>query len=94
MQNSKPRNLGKTSLRARRRNSDPMRAYDELPHPLRHWLAQAALPWSPTSAKRLWHRARAQGGSVDAALHSLTQAETQTLARDRYATPPQINRSI
>ena len=38
-----------TSLR-RRRRSCPITQYDRLPPELRHWLAQAALPWSPVSA--------------------------------------------
>ncbi|MEC9104487.1 MAG: DUF6525 family protein, partial [Pseudomonadota bacterium] len=36
-----------TTLRRRRRPADPMQAYDALPRPLRAWMAQAALPWSP-----------------------------------------------
>ncbi len=70
-----------------------MQAYDALPRPLRSWLAQAALPWSPASAKRVWTRARAKGVSVEATLQSLTQAEMRTLARDSHATSNQINRS-
>lgn len=35
-----------TSLR-RRRRSDPMRDFDALPPPLRNWMRQAALAWSP-----------------------------------------------
>jgi len=82
LQNKKPCNLGATSLRARRRTGDPMDAYDALPVPLRNWLSQAALPWSPTSAKRVWARARAKGLGVEGALQSLSQAESKTLARD------------
>lgn len=85
MHKRKPSNLGQTRLRARQRRGDPMQAYDALPGPLRHWLAQAALPWSPTSAKRIWNRAQAQGLSVDVALQSLAQAEIRTLARDAQA---------
>ncbi|MDX8354917.1 DUF6525 family protein [Cognatiyoonia sp. IB215182] len=79
------RNLGATSLRRKRRAADPMRCYDALPAPLRLWLSQAALPWSPISAKRLWNRARANGLSTQDALLALSQAEQKTLARDRYA---------
>ena len=93
MQNSKARNLGVTSLSARRRAGDPMATYDALPGQLRNWLSQAALPWSPISAKRIWNRARAQGHSVEVALQSLSKAETQTLARDTQATIHHINRS-
>jgi len=93
MHSPKPKNLGATSLRSRRRNSDPMQAFDALPAPLRSWLAQAALPWSPASAKRVWSRARSKGLCVDSALQTLARVETQTLARDSQAISHQINRS-
>ncbi len=83
MPSNKSRNLGATGLKARRRPDDPMQAYDALPSPLRQWLSQATLPWSPTSAKRVWTRARAQGLSVEAALQTLERAETKTLSRGR-----------
>lgn len=79
------RNLGTTSLARKRRATDPMRNYDALPSPLRQWLAQANLPWSTTSARKLWDRARAQGLSAEDALSTLTEAEARTLARDRFA---------
>ncbi len=78
------RNLGQTSLRRKQRSTDPMEIYDTLPAPLRHWLSQAALPWSPTSARKIWKRAQAKGLDADAALAVLCQAETRTLARDKY----------
>lgn len=90
MQQRKTRNLGATSLRQKRRRGDPMNTYDTLPVPLRNWLAQAVLPWSPASAKRVWNRARTKGCSVEETLQSLAQAETQTLARDRYTFPAHI----
>jgi hypothetical protein len=83
MPSNKSRNLGSTGLKARWRSNDPMQAYDALPTPLRHWLSQAALPWSPTSAKRVWSRARAKGMSVEGALQTLERAESKTLARSR-----------
>ncbi|MEM6934384.1 MAG: DUF6525 family protein [Pseudomonadota bacterium] len=79
------RNLGSTSLKCKRRSADPMRSYDALPAPLRHWLAQAALPWSPMSARRVWNRACAKGLSPEDALSVLSQAEARTLARDRFS---------
>lgn len=79
------RNLGQTSLRRRRRPGNPMDAYDALPAPLRMWLSTARLPWSPTSAKRVWTKARAQGQSIEEALSTLNTLETQTLARDKAA---------
>lgn len=75
------RNLA-TSLK-RRSRSDPMRAYDALPVALRHWLAGAVLPWSPTSARRHWQRAlRAAGGDTAAAQEALSAIEARRLARD------------
>ncbi|WP_147114237.1 DUF6525 family protein [Tateyamaria sp. syn59] len=79
------RNLGSTSLNRKRRAADPMRSYDALPAPLRHWLAQATLPWSPASARRVWNRACAKGMSVEDALSVLSQAEARTLARDNVS---------
>lgn len=79
------RNLGTTSLRRKRRPGDPMRSYDALPEPLRHWLSQAALPWSPASARRLWTRALAKGLGPQDALAALARAEVRTIARDRHS---------
>ncbi|WP_366524370.1 DUF6525 family protein [uncultured Roseobacter sp.] len=79
------RNLGQTSLRNKRRTGDPMQAYDALPTPLRRWLCQAALPWSPVSARKIWRRAQAKGLSTDEALALLRRAEIHTLARDKRA---------
>ena len=79
------RNLGATSLRRKRRSSDPMRAYDSLPPDLRHWLSEAALPWSPISVKRAWSRSIARGLSPEDALQSLSQAEARMLAKDKQA---------
>ena len=73
----------RSGLRRRRRRGDPMAAFDQLPTELRHWLAQAALPWSPCSALRLWRRAlRANGGDAAAAAGYLSQVECRQLARD------------
>lgn len=79
------RNLGATSLHRKRRSGDPMRNYDALPEPLRRWLSEAALPWSPASARRLWTRARAQGLDTHDALQTLSRVEARTLARDRHS---------
>ena len=79
------RNLGQSSLRRRRRPSDPMAAYDQLPAPLRAWLSEAVLPWSPKSVHRIWTNARASGASTEEALASLSRAEARTLLRDRYS---------
>lgn len=76
-------NLGATTLKRRRRSGDPMRTFDALPTPLRHWLARAALPWSPASCRRIWDRARRKGLSTQDTLQLLSRAEINTLARDR-----------
>ena len=70
------------SPRARWRQTNPMAAYDRLPADLRAWLASAALPWSATSALRLWQRALSQTGCPKAASDRLTRAEAKTLARE------------
>ena len=67
----------------RRRSMRGMDAYDGLPAPLRGWLAQAVLPWSVRSARRLWRRAMARsGGDVAQALAHLDAAEARCLARE------------
>lgn len=75
------RNLN-TTLRGRPR-ANPMAEFDALPPPLRRWLAEASLPWSPRSVRKIWLRALAQhGGDVTAALVVLERAAQKTLARD------------
>ena len=81
-------NLGATTLQCRRRNCDPMRAYDALPPELRRWIAQAALPWSPRSCGRLWDKARRRGLEAEAALAMLERAQAGTLARERPVRGP------
>ena len=78
-------NLGQTALKRRRRRADPMRDYDALPPVLRHWIAHAAMPWSPRSCLRVWRAARAKGATEVEALDRLTRAEAALLARDNAA---------
>lgn len=78
-------NLGESSLCRRRRSGNPMAAFDGLPAPLRRWLSEAALPWSPASVQRIWAKSRARGMSLEDALLSLSEAEARTLARDRQS---------
>lgn len=80
-------NLGETTIRGRSRTEHPMRAYDALPRPLRHWLSRAAMPWSPASCRRIWLKARARGESNEALLARLDAAEQRTLARDPAINP-------
>lgn len=60
-----------------------MATYDGLPAPLRRWLSEAALPWSPVSARRIWDGAQAKGLTVREALNELHRAEERTLSKDR-----------
>jgi hypothetical protein len=64
-----------TSLR---RRPSGMTEYDRLPAPLRAWLAQAALPWSIRSVRRIWARHR----NCQDALRALAQIEAASLRRD------------
>ena len=74
------RNLA--SPRLRWRQADPMRDHDLLPQPLRAWAAQAALPWSARSLRRIWDRSLATTGSDDAALRRLAALEAAALAKE------------
>lgn len=76
----------RSSLRRRTRRGDPMAAFDRLPMELRRWLAEAALPWSPRSALRLWQRSLARhDGDASAALRHLSRVELAMLQRDTQA---------
>ena len=77
-------NLGATTLKKQRRAADPMMTYDLLPEPLRSWLAEAALPWSPKSCKRIWDKARTNGLSVDHTIVVLTEVERKNLSQDKH----------
>lgn len=78
-------NLGQTTIKRRKRQGDPMQAYDQLPVALRRWIANAALPWSPNSVRNTWSRARARGLSEQDALKFLSQCETGMLRQDDVA---------
>ena len=77
-------NLGSTALKRRRRATNPMMTYDTLPQPLRSWLTEAALPWSPKSCKRIWDKARTNGLSIDDTIVVLTKVERKTLSQDKH----------
>jgi hypothetical protein len=65
---------------ARQREGGGMAAFDALPPALRHWLHDAALPWSPASARRVWARALRQAqGCETAARAALDRAEAARL---------------
>lgn len=74
-------NLGSTGLRMRRRTTDPMHAFDQLPRDLRRWLNSAVLPWSPHSCAEIWRRAKKDGLSLEETLSRLARSEAQTPRR-------------
>ncbi|UYV37724.1 DUF6525 family protein [Rhodobacteraceae bacterium D3-12] len=71
-------NRGAVPIKRRWRRGDPMRAYDALPAPLRHWMAGAALPWSPASCMKIWSKA----ASAEEALARLERAERKMLSNE------------
>ena len=81
-------NLGQTRLRGRRRDVDPMAAFDALPPDLRAWMAEAALPWSPVSCLKLWRRALSEEGCPERARARLDRAQAVLLAKDRWLPEP------
>lgn len=74
------RNLSRTLPPGR--SQDPMREHDRLPLPLRLWATQALRPWCPRSLRRIYEKALARTGSVEAALQRLEACEAATLARE------------
>ena len=76
-------NLGHTSLRTRRRSGDPMYDFDRLPKPLRGWLNEAILPWSPVSVRRVWLKSIKEGLTNQEVLKSLKMAEVKALKREK-----------
>jgi hypothetical protein len=73
----------RTRLGLSRAQRDNMAAYDALPRPLRLWLSEARLPWSPASARRAWRRAMIRSlGREAAALAFMTRLEDARLAQD------------
>lgn len=76
------RNLGQCGLRRKRRSTDPMAVFDTLPAPVRAWLRDATLPWSPTSALRIWRKSVAKGMNAEDVVAELDLVELKTLARE------------
>lgn len=74
----------RTSLALSAAQRSNMAAYDALPPVLRQWLAEAAMPWSPLSAKRAWRRAMRKAlWRPKIALRIMDQIEADRLAQDR-----------
>ena len=75
-------NRGKTSLKLKRRNEDPMREFDRLPAELRVWLASAVLPWRPRSVRRAFDRAIARTRDTSRALEDLDRLQSRLVTQD------------
>ncbi len=75
-------NLGKTSIQRRRQKGNSMQKFDALPAPLRKWLSEAVLPWSPTSVYRIWRNLTSQGINSNEALKFISKAEKRTLSKE------------
>lgn len=75
-------NLGHTKIKRKKRQGDPMQVFDALPTPVRQWMANATLPWSPNSVRNTWNRARARGMTEQNALAFLSKCEIGMLLHD------------
>ena len=75
-------NLGRTSLKCRRRHRDPMREFDRLPPELRRWVGTASLPWRSHSVRQAYDKALLKTRSPVLALLELDQIEARLLAKD------------
>ncbi|MEM9551449.1 MAG: DUF6525 family protein [Pseudomonadota bacterium] len=75
-------NRGKTSLKRKWRNEDPMREFDRLPKELRVWIASADLPWRPRSVRQSFYRALSRTGDKDRALEELDRLQERLVAKD------------
>ena len=78
-------NRGATSLKSKRRSTNPMRDYDSLPKELREWTAQAMLPWRARSVHSAYRKALARTGDPVAALAELDRLQREKVARDTRA---------
>ncbi|MEM9099540.1 MAG: DUF6525 family protein, partial [Pseudomonadota bacterium] len=75
-------NRGRTSLKRRRRQEDPMQEYDRLPPKLRAWLQAAALPWRPKSVRRAYARALEETHDEHRAIEALDRLQANLIAKD------------
>ncbi|GAA6177713.1 hypothetical protein NBRC116593_36330 [Sulfitobacter pacificus] len=70
-----------------------METRDGLPTPVRQWVAQTALPWSPASDRRIWSKSCAEGLLHNAAL-ARCQVDACTPARDQQSPALKSNSMI
>lgn len=75
-------NRGRTSLKAKRRNENPMQEFDRLPPELRIWVARAALPWRAKSVRQAYERAVARTQDPTLALAELDKLQARLVAKD------------
>ena len=75
-------NLGRTSLKRKRRNENPLLDYDRLPRDLREWVANAELPWRPRSVLKAYERAFSKTGDRNKALIELNYIQHRLVAKD------------
>lgn len=76
------RNCGRTTLKRRHRNENPMHEFDRLPAELRAWLASAVLPWRPRSVRRAFNSAFARTRNKESALAELDRLQERLVAKD------------
>ena len=77
-----PGNLGKTTLKSKRRNENPMRAYGGLSPELRAWMSTAVLPWRAKPVQRSFQKAMTRTGDTSLALQELDRLQSRLVARD------------
>lgn len=75
-------NLGRTSLKRKRRNENPLLDYDRLPRDLRAWIANAELPWRPRSVLKAYERVFSKTGDRNKALIELNYIQHRLVAKD------------
>ena len=75
-------NLGKTSLKRKRQNENPLLDYDRLPRDLRAWIANAELPWRPRSVLKAYERAFSKTGDRNKAMNELNNIQHRLVAKD------------
>ena len=75
-------NLGRTSLKRKRRNENPLLDYDRLPRDLRAWVANAELPWRPRSVLKASERAFAKTGDRNKAMNERNNLQHRVVATD------------
>jgi hypothetical protein len=75
-------NLGRTSLKRKRRNENPLLDYDQLPRELREWVANAKLPWRPKSVLKAYERAYLKTGDRGKAISELNFIQNHLVSKD------------